>query len=260
MPSKGRPRGAKQVSTPLKSQISRYFNKLGGSETRGAAAKTARKFGLSASNGPKQVLLYDTQVLEGTASRSNRPHTGRSKGLTEGVKQNIIDLFNETDTLTYKDGAKKLGISKSTLHDYATKDMDYRCLSQIMRPMLRDPNIERRMEMSPDIVAAPAPLTDEFHQDEKWFKINTRRKKRKVRKSDKPGAQKVVQVVNRTHDTKVMFTGCPGVGPDGQPLKIDLEWVSKVTVAKKNSRNRPAGTKVLESTTMDREYFTNGDS
>ena len=45
--------------------------------------------------------------------------------MTEGVKQNIIDLFNETDTLTYKDGAKKLGISKSTLHDYATKDMDY---------------------------------------------------------------------------------------------------------------------------------------
>jgi hypothetical protein len=86
--------------------------------------------------------------------------------LTEGVKQNIIDLFNETDTLTYKDGAKKLGISKSTLHDYATKDMDYRCLSQIMRPMLRDPNIERRMEMSPDIVAAPAPLTDEFHRKE----------------------------------------------------------------------------------------------
>jgi hypothetical protein len=104
-----------------------------------------------------------------------------------------------------------------------------------MRPMLRDPNIERRMKMSPDIVAAPAPLTDEFHQNEKWFKINTRRKKRKVRKSDKPGAQKVVQVINRTHDTKVMFTGCPGVRPDGQPLKIDLEWVSKVTVAKKSS-------------------------
>ena len=73
----GRPKGSTQVTTPLKCQISREFNLRGGVGTHGAAVATAEEFGLSKTSGPSQVIKYDAQVRDGSASRSNRPHTGR---------------------------------------------------------------------------------------------------------------------------------------------------------------------------------------
>jgi transposase-like protein len=122
---KGRTKGALGVDTPTKAQISRDYQAGGGTKTRGAASAVARKHGLG-TNGPTQVKKWDVEIRDGIASRANRRSSGRPKGLTPEVKQNIEDVFREEDTQTYREAAEKLGVPKSTLHDYATIDLDYR--------------------------------------------------------------------------------------------------------------------------------------
>jgi len=68
-------------------------------------------------------------------------------------------------------------------------------------------------------LAASVPNANEFHQDEKWFFVNTICRKRMVLKWDKASATNVNYSVNRKHDTKVMFTGCCGVGPSGVAIE-----------------------------------------
>jgi hypothetical protein len=38
--------------------------------------------------------------------------------------------------------------------------------------------------MARSVVGEEVPTKNQLHQDEKWFKVNTRRRKLKVRKSD----------------------------------------------------------------------------
>ena len=90
----------------------------------------ARKHGLGPTNGPKEVKKWDAEIRDGVASRTNRRSFGRLKGLTPEVKQNIEEVFREEDTQTYREAAQKLGLPASTLHDCATKDLDYRCLNE----------------------------------------------------------------------------------------------------------------------------------
>ena len=74
------------------------------------------------------------------ASRANRRSTGRPKEFNEEIEAEINDAWAEDDTKTYREVAKELGIPRSTLHDYATKDMDFRCLGTTVRPMPSDAN------------------------------------------------------------------------------------------------------------------------
>ena len=150
----------------------------------------ARKHGLG-TNGSKQVTKWDAEIRDGTTSRANRRSSGRPKALTPEVKQNIEDIFREEDTQTYREAAEKLGMPKSTLHDYATKDLDFQCLSQVVRPYPSDANRDKRIAISQVIVGTPAPYKNEFHQDEKCYVVNARRRQRKVRKSDKEGSTMV---------------------------------------------------------------------
>ena len=90
---KGRTKGALAVDMPTKAQISRDFQAAGGSKTRGAAAAVARKHGLGPKNGPSQVKKWDAKIRDDAASRANRRSSGRSKGLSPEVKQNVEDIF-----------------------------------------------------------------------------------------------------------------------------------------------------------------------
>ena len=46
----GKPKGGSNINTPLKGQISRYYQRLGGDSVRGSATATAKKFNLKGSN------------------------------------------------------------------------------------------------------------------------------------------------------------------------------------------------------------------
>ena len=209
---KGRTKGAQGVDTPKKAQISRDYQAAGGSQIRGAAAAVARKHGLNPTSGPGRVKKWDAEIRDGVASRAKRRSSGRPKGLSPEVKQNIEDVFREDDTQTYREAAEKLGLPASTLHDYATKDLDYRCLNQTVRPYPSEANRDKRITISQGIVGTPAPYKNEFHQDEKYYIVKARRRQRKVKKSDKAGSAKVSYAHSRRHGTQVMFTGRPSGG------------------------------------------------
>jgi hypothetical protein len=93
-------------------------------KTRGAAAATARKHGLDPANGPRQVKRFSAlQVVRIFRS------AGRPKGLTPEVEKKIADIIDEDDIQTYREAAEKLGLPKTALYKYATKDFDYCCLN-----------------------------------------------------------------------------------------------------------------------------------
>jgi hypothetical protein len=122
-------KGSPDIDTPLKGKISRYYQSLGGDSVRGAAAQTARAFKLKGNSGASKVKNFDAQVREGTASRKGR-RAGRRTSFDDIVAQDIEEAFLEDDTMTYREAAAKLGLPKSTLHRFATKDMDFRCLGK----------------------------------------------------------------------------------------------------------------------------------
>jgi hypothetical protein len=93
---------------------------------------------------------------------------GRPKGLTPEVEKKIADIIDEDDTQTYREAAEKLGLPKTALYKYATKDFDYCCLNQTVWPFPSDDSREKRKAISKGIVATPAPYKNEFHQDEKY--------------------------------------------------------------------------------------------
>ena len=67
---------------------------------RGAAAATARKFGLIGSSASHQIKLFDDQVKSGTSSRK---YKGRSSSfLTAEVAENIEAAFDAAGTMTFK--------------------------------------------------------------------------------------------------------------------------------------------------------------
>jgi hypothetical protein len=121
------------IDTPLKGQISRFYQSLGGCKTRGAAAATARKFHLPSSHGPARVKLFDAQIRDGTASRSIRRPTGRPLCFDTAVGERIDAAFVAEDTITYREAGEEIGLPASTLHRYATSNMDYRCLGITLR-------------------------------------------------------------------------------------------------------------------------------
>ena len=76
--------GSQVVDTPLKAQISRHYQKLGGDEARGAASATAREFKLGGRGAAARVKRYDKQIEAGNASRANRRSSGRPSDFNEG--------------------------------------------------------------------------------------------------------------------------------------------------------------------------------
>ena len=146
----GRPKGSTQVTTPLKCQISRDFNLRGGVGTHGAAAATAEEFGLTKSNGPSQVLKYDAQVRDGTASRSNRPHTGRNSAYNSEFGERITGAFNAEATTTYREVAKDLEKAEATVRRWAKEKLGYRSLNQTVRPTVSRGGAKRVHEDSGD--------------------------------------------------------------------------------------------------------------
>ena len=83
--------------------------------------------------------------FDGVASRVNRCSTGSPKQFNADIEAKITDTWDDDDIRTYREVAKELSISMSTLHSYATKDMDYRCLGTTVRPMPSDANRAERM-------------------------------------------------------------------------------------------------------------------
>jgi len=252
-PKKKKGRG-KTVTTPEKAKISRYYQKLGGEETRGAAVRTARKFGLTGSNGPARVKKYDEEVARNQARRKSVP--GRPSTFNDDIAKEIDSAFKAKEDQTYRRAAKTIGMPKSTLHRHATKKLGYRCLKSSSRPFATEKQLEQRVEMGQSIVAVgDGPVKNEFHQDEKPFLASSGKRFRKVRKADKVGSARRKKAPSRRHQTKVMFSGCVGVGPTGVPIKIHFEWVSAKKKACKGSKYHKKGDIYFVSTTMDAAYF-----
>jgi hypothetical protein len=245
-------KGASSIDTPTKSKISRHFQSLGGENSRGAASATAREFGLNLSSGPNLVKRYDKEIRDGEAKRR---YKGRACNFTEELGNEIDAVFEADDTATFREVAADLGMPTSTLHDYATKKMDYKCLNQKVRPLPSPENRTKRVIMGKKIVFIKGPVKNEFHQDEKYFICRTLRRKRKAKKGDKVAASRVTYAPSRRHQTQVMFSGCCGVGPDGMPIKIHFEWVCQKKTAKRNSVHHKKGDVYLESRSMDADYF-----
>ena len=181
----GKPKGGSNINTPLKGQISRYYQRLGGDSVRGSATATAKKFNLKGSGAAALVKKIDEQVASGKASRVNRRSSGRPSGFNEEMEAAIEGVFEEDETATYREAAEKLDLPAKTLHNYATKNMDYRCLGTTIRPLPSEINRQKRVDSAKEIIAVDGPVKNKFHQDEKWYICNTKRRKRKKRRSDK---------------------------------------------------------------------------
>ena len=110
------PRGA-AVDTPTKAQISRRFQELGGVKTPGAATATANEFKLRGSGAASKVLKYDKEIVAGSASRKFK---GRQSSFSADIEEAIDEVFADDDTQTYREAAKKVGVSAATLFRYAT--------------------------------------------------------------------------------------------------------------------------------------------
>ena len=117
--------GSQVVDTPLKAQISRHYQKLGGDEARGAASATAREFKLGGRGAAARVKRYDKQIEAGNASRANRRSSGRPSDFNEDLEEEIDGEFETDKTATYREVADRLNLPQTTLHSHATKKMDY---------------------------------------------------------------------------------------------------------------------------------------
>ena len=103
---------------------------------RGAAAATARKFGLTGSSGSRQVKLFDDQVKSGTSSRK---YKGRSSSfLTAEVAENIEAAFDAAETMTFKELGQEVGLPETTAYRYAKDKLGYRCIGTTVRPFPSD--------------------------------------------------------------------------------------------------------------------------
>ena len=161
-PKKTKGRG-KSVTTPEKANISRYYQKLGGDDTRGAAARTARKFGLTGSDGPARVKKYDEEVAKSEARRKSIP--GRPSSFNDAIAGEIDSTFKANEDQSYRRAAKAIEIPKSTLHLHATKKMGYRNLITSSRPLATEKQLKQRVEMGQRIVAVgDRPVKNEFNQ------------------------------------------------------------------------------------------------
>ena len=132
------------VPTPLKAQISRDFQRRGGVLTWGAAMAPARHFGLKGRSAGDRVKRIDEQVARGDHKRKKR--SGRPSMFSDDVAASLVETFDEDDTLIYREVAERVGLPKSTVHDYATKRMDFRNLSQKIRPKTSEKNLADRTQ------------------------------------------------------------------------------------------------------------------
>ena len=65
----------------------------------------------------------------------------------------------------------------------------------------------------------------------------------------------MTNAASRTHGTKVMFSGCTGVGPEGEPMHIDFQWISEEKTAKRRSKHHAKGDVYKVPATMNAAYF-----
>ena len=143
MPS-GTRKGSPNIDTPLKPQISRRFQELGGEKALGAASQTAREFQIKGEKGASKAKKIDSQVRDGKASRKDRPDSTRNCGLkrrfSETISREIEEIFAEDDLQTYREAGAKLELPEATLRRYATKYSDFRCLTRKVCPMPPEAN------------------------------------------------------------------------------------------------------------------------
>ena len=112
-------------------------------------------FGLNPSSGPNLVKKYDKEVADGDARRKFK---GKATSFNEDVARKIDAQFEADETATYAEAAAALGMPKTTLYDYATKDMDYRCLGHKVRPFPSDENRTKRVIMGKKIIYVKGPV------------------------------------------------------------------------------------------------------
>lgn len=172
-----------------------------------------------------------------------------------------IELIPHADRQDIRTLADRLGMSPSTLHRYFMEKL-FRRHSAALKPLLTTKNRIDRVKFALSFVDEPAmqfdPLLDHVHVDEKWFYMQRTSKKIYLspREDDphfvtksKSFIEKVMVLVaiarpRFDHHRKKMFDGRIGMWPFVQ-----------VVPAVRNSKNRPAGTPVLQSVTVTRDVY-----
>ena len=74
------------------------------------------------------------------------------------MEEEITHAWDEDDTMTYREVAKEVNIPRTSLHRYATKELDFRMLGTTVRPMPSEANRAERMKQAKGVVALYAPL------------------------------------------------------------------------------------------------------
>ncbi len=75
---------------------------------RGAAAQTARRFGIFGASGASRILRIATQIAE--EKLEQKLHQGRPSAFDETAEEAIVEAFGEDETSTYREVANKLGL------------------------------------------------------------------------------------------------------------------------------------------------------
>ncbi len=160
MPKKGTPAQVKKgrrgpsITTPEKSEISREYQRWGGSGKRGAASSTVRSFKGRFKLKPSQVILFDVQVSKGESRRKKIP--GRPSKFNEEIEGEIDKAIAKCDTKTWREVAEEVKLPRSTTHRYGTQSDDpYRCLTQNTRPAATEAQKQKRVQVSQVPLARP---------------------------------------------------------------------------------------------------------
>ena len=142
------------VSTPEKAAISRHYQQGLFINKRGAATRTAAKFGIGGSGGASRAKAYDTEIIKMDA---NRTYRGKASGFSEAFEEAIDTAFVDDSKQTYKEAAAKMGLPKTTLYRYSTKNMDIKAVTGSLRPLVSDVQRAKRVKMGKAIVKIEGP-------------------------------------------------------------------------------------------------------
>lgn len=204
---------------------------------------------------------YKQPILANEGFEIKRSGTsGRHLKYSADDLQNKIRNVPLKQRKTLRSLSHAAGIKHVTLYNYLRRGLIKRSTSSI-KPTLTPANIQRRKDHCLSKVGADehfSNLMEEVHVDEKWFFVDQIDEKFYLLPDEDTPYR---SCKHKRHIEKVMFGAAvarprqnseTGEWWDG---KVHLHPFTKIEVAQRNSRNRPAGTLITKSVSVDRNAY-----
>lgn len=233
---------------------------------KGAFMTTAAKFGVYWKTvsriWKRQSTAGNSLDVVHAIKKDRKGKCGRKRVDAKSVNDALRAVpFSRRGTL--RDCAEATGFKKSTLWDVLKRGEIDR-ISNTLKPVLTEKNKIERIRWAVSFIH-PRTLMfegmyDVVHLDEKWFYITEKKKTVYVAKGETPPLR---SSKSARHMLKVMFLTAvtrPRFDSDGECTfdgKIGVWPIVETVLAKRNSRNRPAGTPELKSVNVTRELYKN---